>query len=71
MKDIADSVRGNLIPQLYVLRRVPMRYRRMLPLTFMQQFQCRVVGSAQGVMKRRFQVSSIMMLLTYQKTQRN
>ena len=50
MKDIADSVRGNLIPQLYVLRRVPMRYRRMLPLTFMQRFQCLVVGSAQGVL---------------------
>jgi len=50
MKDIADSVRGNLIPQLYVLRRVPMRYRRMLPLTFMKRFQCIVVGSAQGVL---------------------
>ena len=138
MKDIADSVRGNLIPQLYILRRVPTRYRRMLPLTFMQQFQCIVVGSAQGVltvaitdqqntsvieslrsitgqaifpvlidptrmrlliqrveryeqyrqalsarkrdareqayylhMKRQFLVFSIMMLLTYQKTQRN
>jgi hypothetical protein len=138
MKDIADSVRGNLIPQLYVLRRVPMRYRRMLPLTIMKHFQCIVVGSAQGVltvaitdqqntsvieslrsitgqaifpvlidptrmrlliqrveryeqyrqalsarkrdareqayylhMKRQFLVFSIMMLLTYQKTQRN
>jgi hypothetical protein len=50
MKDIADSVRGNLIPQLYVLRRVPMRYRRILPLTIMKQFQCIVVGSAQGVL---------------------
>ncbi len=137
MKDIADSVRGNLIPQLYVLRRVPMRYRRILPLTIMKRFQCIVVGSAQGVltvaitdrqnisvieslrritgqaifpvlidptrmrlliqrierneqyrqafsartrdareqayylhMKHQFQVSSIMMLLAYQKTQR-
>ena len=50
MKDIADSVRGNLIPQLYVLRRVPVRYRRMLPLTIMKRFQCIVVGSAQGVL---------------------
>ena len=50
MKDSADSVRGNLIPQLYVLRRVPMRYRRMLPLTIMKRFQCIVVGSAQGVL---------------------
>ncbi len=137
MKDIADSVRGNLIPQLYILRRVPMRYSRILPLTIMKRFQCIVVGSAQGVltvaitdrqnisvieslrritgqaifpvlidptrmrlliqrierneqygqafsartrnareqadylhMKHQFQVSSIMMLLAYQKTQR-
>ena len=50
MKDIADSVRGNLIPQLYILRRVPMRYSRILPLTIMKRFQCIVVGSAQGVL---------------------
>jgi hypothetical protein len=50
MKDIADSVRGSLIPQLYVLRRVPLRYRRMLPLPIMKRFQCMVVGSAQGVL---------------------
>ncbi len=50
IKDIADSVRGNLIPQLYVLRRVPMRYRQVLPLTIMKRFQCIVVGSAQGVL---------------------
>lgn len=50
MKDIADSVRGDLIPQLYVLRWVPMRYRRLLPLKVMKQYQCLVVGSAQGVL---------------------
>src|SRR5258708_38762350 len=50
MKDIADSVRGSLIPQLYVLRHVPLRYRRMLPLPIMKRFQCMVVGSAQGVL---------------------
>src|SRR5258708_10076329 len=50
IKDIANSVRGSLIPQLYVLRRVPMRYRRMLPLPIMKRFQCIVVGSAQGVL---------------------
>jgi len=50
MKDIANSVRGSLIPQLYVLRRVPLRYRRMLPLSIMKRFQCIVVGSAQGVL---------------------
>jgi MshEN domain len=50
MKDIADNVRGSLIPQLFVLRRVPMRYRRILPLTVMKRFQCIVVGSAPGIL---------------------
>jgi type II secretion system (T2SS) protein E len=50
MKDVADHVRGSLIPQLFVLRRAPMRYRRILPLIVMKQFQCIVVGSAPGVL---------------------
>ena len=50
MKDIANNVRGSLIPQLFILRRVSMRYRRILPLTFMKRFQCIVVGSAPGVL---------------------
>jgi hypothetical protein len=50
MQDIADKVRGNLIPQLFVLRRVPVRYYRILPLTVMKKFQCIVVGSAPGVL---------------------
>jgi hypothetical protein len=50
MKDTANNVRGNLIPQLCVLRRVPVRYRQFLPLTVMKRFQCIVVGSAQGVL---------------------
>lgn len=49
-KDIADNLRGSLIPQLFVIRRVPMRYRRALPLTVMKRFQCIVVGSAPGVL---------------------
>ena len=50
MQDIADKVRGNLIPQLFVLRRVPVRYSRILPLTVMKKYQCLVVGSAPGVL---------------------
>ena len=50
MRNIANNVRGSLIPQLYVLRRVPIRYRQFLPLTVMKRFQCIVVGSAQGVL---------------------
>ena len=50
MQDIADKVRGNLIQQLFVLRRVPVRYSRILPLTVMKKYQCLVVGSAPGVL---------------------
>ncbi len=50
MKNIADNVRGSLIPQLFALRRVPMRYRRILPLVIMKRYQCIVVGSAPGVL---------------------
>jgi hypothetical protein len=50
VKDNADNVRGSLIPQLFVLRRIPTRYHRVLPLTVMKQFQCIVVGSAPGVL---------------------
>ena len=50
MKDIADNVRGSLFPELFLLRRVPMRYRRILPLILMKRLQCIVVGSAPGVL---------------------
>ncbi len=50
MQDIADTVRGNLIPHLFVLRRVPMRYYGVLPLRLMKKYQCIVVGSAPGVL---------------------
>jgi len=50
MKNIANNVRGSLIPQLCVLRRVPMRYRQFLPLPVVKRFQCIVLGSAQGVL---------------------
>lgn len=50
IQDSAKQIRGNLIPQLHVLRRVPMRYYHILPLTIMKKFQCIVVGSAPGVL---------------------
>ncbi len=50
IKDISDMVRGSLIPQLFILRRAPMRYRHILPLNVMKKFQCIVVGSAPGVL---------------------
>jgi hypothetical protein len=50
MKDISESVYSNPIPQLGTLRRVPIRYRRILPLTFMKQYQCIVVGAERGIL---------------------
>ena len=49
MKEMTYKVRGSLIPHFLGLRRVPTRYRRALPLRVMKQFQCVVVGAAQGV----------------------
>ena len=50
MQETKPCVHNNLIPQLRDLRRIPMRYQRMLPLKVMKRYQCAVVGSAQGVL---------------------
>ena len=50
MKDISESVHSNPIPQLDTLRRVPIRYRRILPFTIMKQYQCIVVGAERGIL---------------------
>jgi hypothetical protein len=50
LRQMALAIRGNLIPKLSALRRVPPRYRDVLPLKVMKQYQCAVVGSAQGVL---------------------
>ena len=48
MNDFSENVDGNPIPQLSELRRAPWRYRHILPLTIMKQYQCIVVGAAKG-----------------------
>src|SRR5437762_14359702 len=48
MKDSSESLDGNPIPQLSELRRAPLRYRHILPLTIMKRYQCIVVGAAKG-----------------------
>lgn len=50
MKDISEIVQVNPMPQLVTIRRIPMRYRRILPLPIMKQNQCIVVGAAQGIL---------------------
>ena len=44
------TICGSLIPHFSDLRRVPSRYRQVLPLSIMQRYQCLVVGSAPGVL---------------------
>jgi len=48
--ELTAQVRGSLIPRYSTLRRVPTRYRRMLPLSLMKRHQCLVIGSAPGVL---------------------
>lgn len=50
LRKMALGIRGDTIPQLSALRKVPSRYRQFLPLQVMKQYQCAVVGSAQGVL---------------------
>jgi len=48
MNDSSESLAGNPIPQLSEIRRAPLRYRHILPLTVMKRYQCIVVGAAKG-----------------------
>ena len=50
MKGMVDSTGYEIIPRLYILRRVPQQYHRILPLHIMKRYQCIVVGDAQGVL---------------------
>ena len=50
MHDFSESLAGNPIPQLSELRRAPLRYRHILPLTIMKRYQCIVVGEAKGTL---------------------
>jgi hypothetical protein len=50
MEEMVDSIGYAIIPRLYILRRVPQQYHRILPLNIMKRYQCIVVGDAQGVL---------------------
>lgn len=39
-----------VIPRLWTLRRVPGRYRRLLPVAIMKRYQCVVVGRERGIL---------------------
>ena len=50
MKKLTENVRVSQIPYFSDLRRVPMHYRQVLPVSIMKRYQCLVVGSAPGVL---------------------
>ncbi len=44
--DLQDEV----IPHLELIRRIPARYQRVLPLWIMKRYQCAVIGGAPGAL---------------------
>jgi hypothetical protein len=48
--EMVNGLSNGTLPRLPIIRRVPTRYSRMLPLTLMKQWQCTVVGAARGVL---------------------
>jgi Type II secretion system (T2SS), protein E, N-terminal domain len=50
MQETALDEQNYLIPHMRDLRRIPMRYQRILPLKVMKEHQCVVVGAARGVL---------------------
>jgi hypothetical protein len=48
-KRVSDF-RDEVIPHLEVVRRVPARYQRLLPLSTMKRHQCAVIGGAPGAL---------------------
>lgn len=47
---LAPSTSNHLLPRMCTLRRVPMQYRRRLPLSVMRQLQCVIIGEEKGVL---------------------
>src|SRR5438270_2280631 len=48
LKKVAPDVDNCVFPRFDTLRWVPVRYRRLLPLSVMKRYQCIVIGAAQG-----------------------
>lgn len=54
VKEMALHVNSLLELRFDTLRRVPLRYRRILPLSVMKQYQCVVVGATRGELSVAF-----------------
>ena len=54
MKEMARSVNGYQMPRFNTVRRVPKRFRGLLPLKVMKQYHCVDVGGAHGALTVAF-----------------
>jgi|GEM_PF-3662940 len=50
VQEVALRGAGEPIPQLHDIRRIPVRYRSMLPLGVMKQYRCAVIGTGRGIL---------------------
>jgi len=48
LKKVVLDVDNYVFPRFDTLRWVPIRYRKLLPLSVMKRYQCIVIGAAQG-----------------------
>ena len=49
-KLIDYELQGTIIPRLWTLRRIPGRYRHLLPVAVMKRYQCVVVGGEGSIL---------------------
>lgn len=49
-KPLDYELQGALLPRLWTLRRIPGRYRHLLPVAVMKRYQCMVVGGERGIL---------------------
>ena len=49
-KLIDYELQGAMIPRLWTLRRIPGRYRRLLPVSVMKRHQCVIIGGDRSIL---------------------
>lgn len=49
-KPINYELQGAMIPRLWTLRRIPGRYRHLLPFAVMKRYQCVVIGGDRSIL---------------------
>ena len=49
-RERVQEIQDEVIPRLGVIRRVPARYRRILPLWIMKRYHCAVIGGVPGAL---------------------